>query len=160
MVILLKNDFEVVSKKKQNSKTLKNLIFTFNVCRFVKSNAIVLTNNDTTVGIGSGQPSRLDSCKIASDKALKFVPEKIINSVAASDAFFPFTDGIKTLQVITDLEKAYNEGSDFKLDLTIDNENRSMGHSEVIKEGLEKTGWSSNQIGMLIPHQANLRQTN
>jgi len=92
-----KNDFKVVSKKKPNSKTMKNLIFTFNVCRFVKSNAIVLTNNDTTVGIGSGQPSRLDSCKIASNKALEFLPEKIIESIAASDAFFPFPDGIELL---------------------------------------------------------------
>ena len=51
----------------------------------------------STIGIGSGQPSRLDSCKIATSKALKFTPEKVINSVAASDAFFPFADGIKEL---------------------------------------------------------------
>ena len=51
----------------------------------------------STIGIGSGQPSRLDSCKIASDKALQFIPEKIINSVAASDAFFPFPDAIEKL---------------------------------------------------------------
>jgi len=63
----------------------------------VKSNAIVLVNNKSTIGIGSGQPSRLDSCKIASSKALQFVPEKIINSVAASYAFFPFPDGIQEL---------------------------------------------------------------
>ena len=69
----------------------------FNICKFVKSNAIVLVNNKSTIGIGSGQPSRLDSCKIASEKALQFVPERIINSVAASDAFFPFPDGIKKL---------------------------------------------------------------
>ena len=56
-----------------------------------------MVNNKSTIGIGSGQPSRLDSCKIASQKALKFVPEKIINSVAASDAFFPFPDGIEEL---------------------------------------------------------------
>ena len=63
----------------------------------MKSNAIVLVNNKSTIGIGSGQPSRLDSCKIASSKALEFSPEKIINSVAASDAFFPFSDGIEQL---------------------------------------------------------------
>ena len=56
-----------------------------------------MVSNKSTIGIGSGQPSRLDSCKIASKKALKFVPEKIINSVAASDAFFPFPDGIQEL---------------------------------------------------------------
>jgi len=76
---------------------LNSLKFAFNVCKFVKSNAIVIVNKKSTIGIGSGQPSRLDSCKIASGKALKFVPEKIINSVAASDAFFPFPDGIKEL---------------------------------------------------------------
>ena len=58
-------DFKVVSKKKPNSKQMKNLIFAFNVCRYVKSNAIVLASNETTAGIGSGQPSRLDSCQIA-----------------------------------------------------------------------------------------------
>ena len=56
-----------------------------------------MVNNKSTIGIGAGQPSRLDSCKIASIKALKFVPEKILNSVAASDAFFPFPDGIEKL---------------------------------------------------------------
>ena len=54
-------------------------------------------NGKSTIGIGAGQPSRLDSCKIATSKALQFVPEKIINSVAASDAFFPFPDGIEEL---------------------------------------------------------------
>ena len=56
-----------------------------------------MVNGKTTIGIGAGQPSRLDSCKIASQKALQFVPEKITNSVAASDAFFPFPDGIEEL---------------------------------------------------------------
>ena len=67
------------------------------MCKFAKSNSIVLTNSFTTIGIGAGQPSRLDSCKIAIQKAKKFNPKKIKNSIAASDAFFPFTDGIKTL---------------------------------------------------------------
>ena len=71
--------------------------FAFSVCKFVKSNAIVLANNKSIIGIGSGQPSRLDSCKIASNKALEFLPEKIMESVAASDAFFPFPDGIEQL---------------------------------------------------------------
>jgi len=56
-----------------------------------------LSSNKSTIGIGAGQPSRVDSCKIAVNKALKFVPKKINNSVAASDAFFPFPDGIKEL---------------------------------------------------------------
>ena len=75
---------------------MKSLIFAFNVCRFVKSNAIVLASEGATVGIGSGQPSRLDSCQIAINKMNKFqnLKEEI---VAASDAFFPFTDGIEKL---------------------------------------------------------------
>ncbi|MDC0445533.1 bifunctional phosphoribosylaminoimidazolecarboxamide formyltransferase/IMP cyclohydrolase [Candidatus Pelagibacter sp.] len=91
-----KKDFKVVSKKKPNLKQMKNLIFAFNICRYVKSNAIVLASNETTVGIGSGQPSRLDSCKIAIDKMKKFIHTKD-EVVAASDAFFPFVDGIESL---------------------------------------------------------------
>ena len=89
-------DFKIVSKKKPNKSQLKNLIFAFNVCRHVKSNAIVLASQDATVGIGSGQPSRLDSCQIAIDKMNKFqnLKEEV---VAASDAFFPFVDGIEKL---------------------------------------------------------------
>jgi len=89
-------NFKVVSKRKPTSKQLKDLIFAFNVCRYVKSNAIVLASNETTVGIGSGQPSRLDSCKIAVNKMKKFNLETE-NLVAASDAFFPFVDGIEKL---------------------------------------------------------------
>ena len=62
----------------------------------MKSNAIVLASDETTVGIGSGQPSRLDSCQIAIDKMKKFINPKD-NIVAASDAFFPFVDGIEKL---------------------------------------------------------------
>jgi len=89
-------DFKIVSKKKPTSKQMKNLIFAFNVCRYVKSNAIVLARDETTVGIGSGQPSRLDSCQIAIDKMKKFMKMKD-EVVAASDAFFPFVDGIEKL---------------------------------------------------------------
>jgi len=91
-------DFNVVSKRKPTVKMLKNLIFAFNVCRFVKSNAIVLTNKDSTIGIGSGQPSRLDSCKIAINKMKKFQTfDNETQIMAASDAFFPFVDGIEAL---------------------------------------------------------------
>ena len=75
---------------------MRNLIFAFNICRYVKSNAIVLAANGTTVGIGSGQPSRLDSCQIAIDKMNKFL-QTDDDVVAASDAFFPFVDGIEKL---------------------------------------------------------------
>ena len=94
--IFTKKNFKVVSKQKPTSNQLKDLIFAFNVCRFVKSNAIVLASKETTVGIGSGQPSRLDSCQIAIDKMKKFNPDND-NLVAASDAFFPFVDGIEKL---------------------------------------------------------------
>jgi phosphoribosylaminoimidazolecarboxamide formyltransferase/IMP cyclohydrolase len=90
------NDFKIISKRKPTLKQMKNLIFAFNVCRYVKSNAIVLARNETTVGIGSGQPSRLDSCQIAIDKMKKFMKIKD-EVVAASDAFFPFVDGIEKL---------------------------------------------------------------
>ena len=96
--IFNKKNFKVVSKVKPSRKILKNLIFAFNISKYVKSNAVVLVKDETTVGIGSGQPSRLDSCKIAIDKMKKF--QKINNSnelVAASDAFFPFVDGLESL---------------------------------------------------------------
>ncbi len=89
-------NFKVVSKKKPNSEQLKDLLFAFNICRHVKSNAIVLAANKTTVGIGSGQPSRLDSCQIAINKMKRF-NLKTNNIVAASDAFFPFIDGFEKL---------------------------------------------------------------
>jgi phosphoribosylaminoimidazolecarboxamide formyltransferase/IMP cyclohydrolase len=94
--IFSKNDFKIVSKKKPTKIQFDNLIFAFNVCRYVKSNAIVLVDNKTTVGIGSGQPSRLDSCQIAIDKMKKFRNLET-EIVAASDAFFPFVDGIEKL---------------------------------------------------------------
>ncbi len=89
-------NFKVVSKKKPSLKQMKDLVFAFNICRYVKSNAIVISTNETTVGIGSGQPSRLDSCQIAIDKMKKFINIES-DLVAASDAFFPFVDGIEKL---------------------------------------------------------------
>ena len=89
-------NFKIVSKKKPNIQQMKNLVFAFNVCRYVKSNAIVLATNESTAGIGSGQPSRLDSCQIAIDKMKKFINTDS-DVVAASDAFFPFVDGIEKL---------------------------------------------------------------
>ena len=70
--IFQKKNFRVVSKKKPSKLQFENLIFAFNICRFVKSNAIVLASNKSTIGIGSGQPSRVDSCQIAIDKMSKF----------------------------------------------------------------------------------------
>ena len=95
--ILFEQKLKIVTRKKPSIKQMHSLKFAFNICKFVKSNAIVLVNNKSTIGIGTGQPSRLDSCKIASQKALQFIPEKITKSVAASDAFFPFPDSIEEL---------------------------------------------------------------
>ena len=96
-VILDKKRLKFVTKLKPNKKELAEIEFAFNICKYVKSNAIVLCNNFSTIGIGAGQPSRLDSCKIATQKAKQFQSSHIKNSVAASDAFFPFADGINAL---------------------------------------------------------------
>ena len=95
--IVKRREFKCVTKLKPNKRELAEIEFAFNVSKYVKSNAIVLCNNFSTIGIGGGQPSRVDSCKIAIQKAKKFQPKKIINSIAASDAFFPFADGLKSL---------------------------------------------------------------
>lgn len=92
-----KKNIKFVTKLKPSSKEMQEIEFAYNVCKFVKSNAIVITKDRATIGIGAGQQNRLDSCKIASQKAKQFQPNKLLNSVAASDAFFPFADGIKTL---------------------------------------------------------------
>ena len=92
-----KKNLKIVTIKKPSTNQLHSLKFSFNICKFVKSNAIVIVKDKSTIGIGAGQPSRLDSCKIASNKGREFSPEKLIDSVAASDAFFPFPDGIQEL---------------------------------------------------------------
>jgi phosphoribosylaminoimidazolecarboxamide formyltransferase/IMP cyclohydrolase len=96
-IVVNKKKLKCVTKLKANKKEMAEIQFAFNVCKHVKSNAIVLCNNFATIGIGAGQPSRLDSCKIAVQKAKQFQSSKIKNSIAASDAFFPFADGINTL---------------------------------------------------------------
>ena len=96
-IITERKKLKCVTKLKPKKKELAEIEFAFNVCKHVKSNAIVLCNNFSTIGIGAGQPSRIDSCKIAVQKAKQFQPTKIKNSIAASDAFFPFADGINTL---------------------------------------------------------------
>ena len=96
-LIYNKKNFELASNKKPTKLQMQSLIFAFNICKFVKSNAIVLAKNKSTIGIGCGQPSRLDSCKIAIDKARKFAPNNLLDCVAASDAFFPFTDAVEKL---------------------------------------------------------------
>ena len=96
-IIFNKKDLQFVTKNKPSKNELKEIEFAFNISKYVKSNAIVLTNNMSTIGIGAGQSSRIDSCKISVQKAKLFHKNKIKNSIAASDAFFPFADGIKSL---------------------------------------------------------------
>jgi phosphoribosylaminoimidazolecarboxamide formyltransferase/IMP cyclohydrolase len=96
-LIFNKKNLKYVTKKKPTKNDLREIEFAFNISKYVKSNAIVLTNNFSTIGIGAGQPSRIDSCKIAVQKASLFQKNKIKNSIAASDAFFPFADGIESL---------------------------------------------------------------
>ena len=96
-IVIDKKKLKCVTKLKPTKKELAEVEFAFNICKYVKSNAVVLCNNFSTIGIGAGQPSRLDSCKIAVQKAKQFQSSKIKNSIAASDAFFPFADGINAL---------------------------------------------------------------
>ena len=96
--ITFKNkDLKFVTKLKPTKKEIKIAEFALNICKYVKSNPIVIANNFTTIGVGPSQPNRMDSCKIAVEKAKQFQPKKLKNSVAASDAFFPFSDGVKKL---------------------------------------------------------------
>ena len=96
-IVIDPKKLKCVTKLKPSKKELAEVEFAFNICKYVKSNAIVLCNNFSTIGIGAGQPSRLDSCKIAVQKAKQFQSLKIQNSIAASDAFFPFADGMIAL---------------------------------------------------------------
>ena len=74
-----KKKLKCVTKLKPNKKEINEIKFGFNVCKYGKSYAIVLCNNSSTIGIGAGQPSRLDSCKIAVQKAKQFQSLKIKN---------------------------------------------------------------------------------
>ncbi|MFQ5857854.1 MAG: bifunctional phosphoribosylaminoimidazolecarboxamide formyltransferase/IMP cyclohydrolase [Anaerolineae bacterium] len=82
---------EEVTERSPTEEEWEGLIFGWRVCKAVKSNAIVFARGTTTVGIGAGQPSRVDSVKLAAWKA----GEKARGAVMASDAFFPFPDGIE-----------------------------------------------------------------
>jgi phosphoribosylaminoimidazolecarboxamide formyltransferase/IMP cyclohydrolase len=82
---------KVVSQRVPTAGELKSLEFAWRVCKHVKSNAIVLAQGETTVGVGAGQMSRVVSVQIACEKA----GDKASGSVLASDAFFPFPDGIE-----------------------------------------------------------------
>jgi phosphoribosylaminoimidazolecarboxamide formyltransferase / IMP cyclohydrolase len=87
------SDLKVVTKKQPTAEQLRALLFAWKVCKHVKSNAIVFTNEFQTVGVGAGQMNRIDSVRIAAERA-KRTELKLEGSVLASDAFFPFRDGV------------------------------------------------------------------
>jgi phosphoribosylaminoimidazolecarboxamide formyltransferase/IMP cyclohydrolase len=86
-------DLKVVSKRQPTEEEMRALLFAWKVCKHVKSNAILYARDGQSVGVGAGQMSRVDSCKIGAMKAV--LPLK--GTVAASDAFFPFPDGVEEI---------------------------------------------------------------
>jgi phosphoribosylaminoimidazolecarboxamide formyltransferase/IMP cyclohydrolase len=95
-------DLKVVTKRAPNPRELADLLFAWKVAKHVKSNAIVYVKDGATVGVGAGQMSRVDSCRIAARKAVDMAETLGLTapltqgSVVASDAFFPFADGLMT----------------------------------------------------------------
>ena len=87
---LAESDLKVVTKRAPTAEVKRALLFAWKVCKHVKSNAILYARDGQSVGVGAGQMSRVDSCKIGAMKAQ--LPLK--GTVAASDAFFPFPDGV------------------------------------------------------------------
>ena len=90
---LIEDQLKFVTTKKPSSGEMKDLKFAWKIAKHTKSNAIVFARNDVTLGVGAGQMSRLDSARIAKMKADEHGLD-LKNSVAASDAFFPFADGL------------------------------------------------------------------
>ena len=90
---ITRDDLKIVSKRAPSPGEIEDLLFAFRIAKFVKSNAIVYARNLQTIGVGAGQMSRVYSAKIAGIKAADEKLE-VRGSVMASDAFFPFRDGI------------------------------------------------------------------
>ncbi len=92
-VTLIESELKFVTDKKPSAKEIEDLIFAWKVAKHTKSNAIVYAKDKCTLGVGAGQMSRIDSAKIAHMKAEEY-KLNLNGSVAASDAFFPFADGL------------------------------------------------------------------
>src|SRR5208283_550917 len=88
-----REDLKVVTERKPTNEELEAMIFAWKIAKHVKSNAIVYAVKDSTVGIGAGQMSRIDSSKLAVRKA-QDAGLSLVNTVVASDAYFPFADGL------------------------------------------------------------------
>ena len=86
-------DLKTVTERGPNDKELEDLLFAWSVCKHVKSNAIIFARDTRTVGVGAGQMSRIDSTRIAAQRAGDAGLE-VKGSVMASDAFFPFRDNV------------------------------------------------------------------
>ncbi len=91
--LLLSNETRVVTRREPSEQEMNDLLFSWKVAKFVKSNAIVYGRNNMTIGVGAGQMSRINSARIAGIKA-EHAGLEVPGSVMASDAFFPFRDGI------------------------------------------------------------------
>jgi len=91
--IITEADLEVVTKRAPTEEEIRDLLFSWKVVKMVKSNAIVYAKNNQTIGVGAGQMSRVNSARIAAIKA-EHAGFEVKGSVMASDAFFPFRDGI------------------------------------------------------------------
>ena len=87
-----REDLKFVTKRKPSDKEIEDMLFAFKVCKHAKSNAIIYVRDGVTVGVGAGQMSRVDSSRIAAQKAKEHLGTE--GSVVASDAFFPFADGL------------------------------------------------------------------
>ncbi len=95
----LYQSLDVVSKLKPTEAQMQDLLFAWQVAKYVKSSAIVYAKNNMTIGVGAGQMSRINSARIASIKA-EHANLRVAGSVMASDAFFPFRDGIDAAQEV------------------------------------------------------------
>ena len=91
--MVTEGELRIVSKQQPTAQQMQDLLFAWKVAKFVKSNAIVYASNGQTVGVGAGQMSRINSARIAAIKA-EHAGLAVQGSVMASDAFFPFRDGL------------------------------------------------------------------
>jgi phosphoribosylaminoimidazolecarboxamide formyltransferase/IMP cyclohydrolase len=92
-MMITRDDLKIVTKKIPTDEEFEEMIFAWKIAKMVKSNAIVYTKNNRTIGVGAGQMSRINSARIAGIKA-DHAGLKVKGSIMASDAFFPFRDGI------------------------------------------------------------------
>ena len=96
--LALVEKMQIVTNTQPTEQQMADLQFAWKVAKFVKSNAIIYANNNMTIGVGAGQMSRVNSARIAGIKA-EHANLQVAGSVMASDAFFPFADGIENAAV-------------------------------------------------------------